>query len=67
MTGHPTSSSLELFHSDRMEELNHDLKMKDHFKITHDLHEDKKTSFIGSISNKIGNFIAKQKAKIAFQ
>ena len=58
---------LVLFHLDRMEELNHDLKMKDHFKITHDLHEDKKTSFIGSLSNKMANFIAKQKAKIAFQ
>ena len=50
-----------------MEELNHDLKMKYHFKITHDLHEDKKTSFLGSLANKFGTFIAKQKAKIAFE
>ena len=47
---------------DRMEELNHDLQMNDHFKITHDRHQDKKTSFLGSMTNKLNSFI--QKAKI---
>ena len=50
-----------------MEELNHDLQMKNHFEITHDLHQDKKTTFIGSMANKLGNFIAKQKTKLAIE
>ena len=50
-----------------MEELNHDSKMKDNFNTMHDLHEDKKTSFMGSMANKLDSFIKMQKAKLAIE
>ena len=50
----------------RMEELNHDLNMKNHFKIAQDLHQDKKASIIRSMTNKLGNFIARNSVPSLF-
>ena len=41
-----------------MEELNHEFDTKNHFKIAHDYDQDKKTSLIGSMTNKLDNFFA---------
>ena len=47
-----------IINSDRMEELNHEFDTKNHFKIAHDYDQDKKTSLIGSMTNKLDNFFA---------
>ena len=49
-----------------MEELNHefDMSSKNHFKIAHDLDQDKKTSLIGSMANRLSDFFAEQNPRI---
>ena len=52
-----------------MEELNHefDLNSKNHFKIAHDLDEDKKTSLLGSMTGKLTDFFAQNNPRIVIK